>query len=826
MESRVIALIFCMAFLGMGLSSCKDNPNKKQVWSATCPDGTVCTNGKSCVAGDCIVLCGDNQCANIFGESCYTCPEDCGSCCGNGICDAGEPDGGCPGDCEGWVREEFNVTDGFVLIEAGSYWMGSPCGQDCPVGYTGAGCLGDGTGTTVAESCSDVDNLDYDIETLDYVHLTRDFEMQIHEVTQAEWKAAFNGWNPSGFPDCGDNCPIESISGYDALAFANWKSEQAGLGSCYSFSHVKCKEGGEPVDDANHKFCLDAKHGGIDSATVCFSEKVNAAKECNGYRLPTEAEWEYGARAGTLTAYYDGKEYSSDDCGCAGSSCHLNDIAWYCGNNNPEGSKPVGVKEANAWGLHDMIGNVEELCLFSRNFSPHHSSPCCRVGSPAVDPVKWGCSRIARKGGNWSSNSNECRSAYIASSVPIVERSSLRGFRLVRSRLSGWCGDGICGVQDKEDCTTCPIDCGNCCSNGICDPSETCCTCPVDCGSCAGNGFCDCGETKQNNPDDCPANVTEGFVRIPAGSFWMGVPKLGEDCPLGYTGAGCKGDGSGITKIPGYLGSTLRYVTLTHDFEMQIHEVTQGEWKEAFDGWNPSYNSGCGDDCPVESIEYKYALEFANWKSEQVGIEPCYIIKASYSEPARFPTNVAKPYDCEGYRLPTEAEWEYAARAESLTFFYPSNGNNGSFRWNGCRDENLDRIGWFFRSWHRYSYGLDSGALLGCEKGTSTTHPVGQKDANAWGLYDMLGNVAEWTWDRYCDEYLDPTLSESAVDPAIDSCDYKIGPNAWTSWVVKGGSIDDVGFSFSRERLPRNPQLFSHGWEKYTGFRLTRTLQN
>ena len=186
------------------------------------------------------------------------------------------------------------------------------------------------------------------------------------------------------------------------------------------------------------------------------------------------------------------------------------------------------------------------------------------------------------------------------------------------------------------------------------------------------------------------------FEFIPAGTFTMGSPS---------------------TETGRYSYETQHSVTISNPFFMQTTEVTQGQWRAVM-GSNPSYFSSCGDSCPVEQV--------------------------SWTDTQSFLTAMNTGGKCT-YRLPTEAEWEYAARAGTTT---------------------------------AYSFG-DSEALLGnyawySSNSGSTTHPVAQKLSNPWGLYDMHGNVWEWVSDRY--EIL---TSSAATDP--------IGATSGSDRVSRGG---------------------------------------
>jgi formylglycine-generating enzyme required for sulfatase activity len=215
------------------------------------------------------------------------------------------------------------------------------------------------------------------------------------------------------------------------------------------------------------------------------------------------------------------------------------------------------------------------------------------------------------------------------------------------------------------------------------------------------------------------------FVSIPAGEFTMGCTAADGDCR--------------DSEKPAHL------VRVSRPFQMSKFEVTQAQWLDVM-GQNPSEYEG--DDLPVHNVSYENIQEFL--------------------------TKMNVRGDGFRYRLPTEAEWEYAARAGATS------SDAGA----------LDAVAWYDRN------------------ANHEPHPVGTKQGNAWGLHDVRGNVWEWVSDWYDEHFY---ASSSLMDPA--------GPAEGRQRVVRGGSFsDNAGFARLSTRLGVTPSFGNYD----LGFRCVR----
>jgi len=280
--------------------------------------------------------------------------------------------------------DAYPPAPALVTIPAGSFTMGSPVTEPCRTTY----------------------------EDLHPVTLTHSFEMHTTEVTADQFLAVM-GFTHLGFPAC-KGCPLTKVNWHEAAAYCNTLSAKQGLSQCYVCT-------GSGTWGTSPGYCTEA--------ALYVGQQIYS---CPGFRMPTEAEWEYAYRAGTQTAFYNGANAPAT-CDCQ-FDANADQIAWYCGNATL--MQPVAQKQPNQWGLYDMAGNVAEWC-----HDVYHAS----LGAAAlIDPV--GLDASGRVGGFYTSLVTRGGPAYTSTTVSAaVIRAAAReavgptsihpslGFRCVRT---------------------------------------------------------------------------------------------------------------------------------------------------------------------------------------------------------------------------------------------------------------------------------------------------------------------------------------------------------------------------------------------------------
>lgn len=544
--------------------------------------------------------------------------------------------------------------------------------------------------------------------------IVNSFEIGKYEVTWAQWKEVRDWAVVNGYPDLenvgegsADDHPVRNVNWYDVVKWCNARSEKEGLPPVYE----------------------------LDGAVYRSGESVPLVKSnSTGYRLPQNAEWEWAARGGVSSQGY---AYSGGN--------DLDAVAWYTTNSlgaafdldgQGRGSWPIGQKLANEIGIFDMSGNVWEWC-----WDVVDSNPAYR--------------RL--RGGSWDSNERSCQIANIDTINRPEKFWYSYGFRVARSLpdttppVITLNGNNPIQVYKGESF----IDPGAVVTDDVDAPRTII-------GTGAVNPLVIDSYTIEYSAADSAGNVattvtrTVNVVLDPAGDEDGDGLTNAEEEALGTNPENSDSDGDGYTdkdevdagtdplddqSVPkprdyqelvavegGTLpeGSELAGQTVA-DFQIGKYEVTWGEWKEVRDwavnngytdlaGVGGTYPEGSADNFPVINVSWYDVCKWSNAKSEKEGLLPVYEVSgAVYRTGESVPTvNSA----ANGYRLPLEKEWEWAARGGVSSQGYTYSGSN-----------DLDAVAW---------YHSNSG---------NGTKGVGTRAANELKIHDMSGNVYEWSWD-------------------------------------------------------------------------------
>ncbi|WP_417385404.1 SUMF1/EgtB/PvdO family nonheme iron enzyme [Gimesia sp.] len=520
------------------------------------------------------------------------------------------------------------------------------------------------------------------------------------EVTQAQYEQVM-GTNPSHFSATGkgkdavagldtSNYPVDAVSWRDAADFCTKLSQQEKLKPFYFRSGATFT----PLD-------------GI------------------GYRLPTEAEWEYACRGGTTTRFWSGDK--DEDLITAG---------WFSSNSNDH-THAVGKLKANPFGLYDVHGNVREWVQDSWEPSFYEKD---EVAVNPSNPFTQKKDQVFR-GGNWEVSWFGCRAAGRYSAHPAA--SSKFGFRVVLPV------EAVKeSLQQKNVSSTGKV------TKGRSDDAPSAAIAPFDSSQAKAHqqAWAKYLGVPVEQEVELPGGEKISFMLIPPGEFMMGSGKQEKDEYLAEAEAAK--DTWSIKSIQTEFPQ--QHIKITKPFYLGKFEVTQAQWKSVM-GSNPSkFNKNLQN--PVDTVSWDDIDQF--------------LVKS----------NTVTASQSFSFTLPTQAQWEFACRA------------GGTTAWHDTESEaDLAQV-----AWHK-------GNALG------QTHPVGQLHPNAFGLYDMHGNVLEWCSDFHL---LEVAQTAVKLDP--------VGPTTGKQRIRRGGHI----FAEPRHcRAAYKAWFTPDGRQDFGGFRLAMTIE-
>jgi len=565
------------------------------------------------------------------------------------------------------------------------------------------------------------------------------------EVTQELYEKVI-GNNPSNFQGDDENKkvqegenqakrPCEKVNWYDAVFFCNELTKRVNAGSeaecVYTIKNI----------ERNHP---------LNPLSISKADVV-ADLTKKGFRLPTEAEWEWAARAGTQNKYS----------GCDKDE-ELNDYAYYYDNSNVR-SHEVKRKKPNAYGIYDMSGNVGEWChdAYSETIFLDGENPKNEVGKEKVI-----------RGGSFNADPIGCTKTVQGHAEPIFIWFST-GFRIACNSLS----ESSKPSQDKKHTVIFEVAGGNGSLKATSDGKE------IHSGEELPHGACI--EFQAIPFDHYKVDEWEG-VKVKTKDSSSATVILIKDLNLKVKFAAKQEvveDENGLITIPlpkenivgeGDKGVFVngRKIKLS-PYKIAKTEVTYKLWKEVLDfAKTKGYSivnegeKGSGDDLneaePVTCVSFRDAIVWCNAYTEKIfnSSEECVYRKKDTAEVIKN-SGLAEVCDeavfdksKKGFRLPTEAEWEWAARAGDAKTTY-----------SGTNVENeLETYAWY-------------------EKNSDyKTHIVGTKEANSFGLYDMSGNVWEWCFDFWSGVVT--AENEVVTDP--------VGNVKDDCRIFRGGSIVDI----------------------------------